>query len=145
MTDLWKDKVTVYIIEVNSSTSNSVRYRREIIYRCNIQCGCKEGMDGTIRNFADVKTIYTKDVGRYLKPVDYFNLSEVKRMWDYPNGCYTVKIGDFIVFGKVNDVVSTPKEFSDLQTKYKDCGMKVTSINVNMFGMRTDHIMMTNA
>ena len=141
MTDLWSREVTVYIVTNNSEA----KYRREVIKQCSVQCGYKESMDGTIRNMSDVKTVYTKDIARYLPPSDYFNVSASERMWFHPNGCYTVRTGDFIIFGKVDDAVSNPKEFADLQVKYKDCGMKVTSVNVNIFGMASDNIMMTNA
>jgi hypothetical protein len=58
---------------------------------------------------------------------------------------YTAKIGDFVVFDAVDDVVTTAREFIDLQAKFKDNGMVITTVTANIFGLDVDNVTMTNA
>jgi hypothetical protein len=57
---------------------------------------------------------------------------------------FTVQIGDFIVLDEVDDIVTTSREFANLQTKYKDNGIIVRSISANISGMAVDNVTVTN-
>ncbi len=138
MTDFFTQKVTIY----NDIPKNAVEDRhfdRYVIEKCNIQGGIVHEADGTISNIVNAKTVITKDIEHYKSSMEYGTLPVDKRK-DY----YTVQIGDFVVFGEVDDVVTTSSEFSQLQTKYKNNGMKVTSVAVNIFGLAVDNVTITN-
>lgn len=137
MTELWKSKVTIY----NSINETSDRqFERFVIDRCQVQTGVTEKLNGTIRNVVNAKTVITKDVGHYKSPLEYAKLPAEERV-----NYYTVSAGDVIVFDEVDDVVTTAQEFAQLQTKYKNNSMKVTTVSVNINGMAVDNITMTNA
>ena len=95
--------------------------------------------DGTINNIVNATTIITKDVEHYKSPLEYANLPV-----DLREKYYTVQIGDFVVFAEVDDIVTTASEFSQLQSKYKNNGVKVTSVAPNIFGTAVDNIAITN-
>ena len=138
LTNLWKHKVTIY----NDIPKNAVEERhfdRFAIEKCNIQGGIVHEADGTISNIVNAKTVITKDIEHYKSPMEYANIPV-----DMREQYYTVQVGDFIVFGDVADVVTTASEFSQLQNKYKNNGMKVTSVAVNIFGMAVDNVTITN-
>ena len=95
--------------------------------------------NGTITNIVNAKSVITRDVNRYKTPIEYAEIPVDLRV-DY----YTAQIGDFVVFGEVDDVVTTASEFSQLQSKYKNNGMKITSVSANIFGLSVDNVTMTN-
>lgn len=134
MTDLWKQKVTIY----NDIPKNAVEERhfdRFVIEKCNTQGGIVSKADGTIENIVNAVTVITKDVGRYKTPLEYAKLPV-----DIRENFYTVQVGDFIVFAEVDDVVTTSREFAELQTKYADNGIVVRSVSPNIHGMSVDNI-----
>ena len=138
MTDFYKQKVTIY----NDIQDNGVEDRhfdRFVIDKCNIQGGIVNEADGTINNIVNATTIITKDVEHYKSPLDYANLPV-----DLRENYYTVQIGDFVVFAEVDDIVTTASEFLQLQNKYKNNGIKVTSVSPNIFGTAVDNITITN-
>ena len=138
MTDLYTQKVTIY----NDIPKNAVEERhfdKFVIDKCNIQGGLVNEANGTITNIVNAKSVITKDVNRYKTPLEYAEIPVDLRV-DY----YTAQIGDFVVFGEVDDVVTTASEFSQLQTKYKSNGMKITSVSANIFGLSADNVTMTN-
>lgn len=138
MTDLYTQKVTIY----NDIPKNAVEDRhfdKFVIDKCNIQGGLVNEANGTITNIVNAKSVITRDLNRYKTPIEYAEIPVDLRV-DY----YTAQIGDFIVFGEVDDIVTTASEFSQLQSKYKNNGMKITSVSANIFGLSADNVTMTN-
>ena len=138
MTDLWKQKVTIY----NDIPKNAVEDRhfdRFVIDLCNIQGGIVSKADGTVENIVNAITVISKDVDRYKTPLEYAQLPI-----DIREDFYTVQVGDFIVLAEVDDVVTTSREFADLQEKYKDNGIVVRSVSTNIHGMSVDNVTITN-
>ena len=138
MTDLYTQKVTIY----NDIPKNAVEERhfdKFVIDKCNIQGGLVNEANGTITNIVNAKSVITRDVNRYKTPIEYAEIPVDLRV-DY----YTAQIGDFVVFAEVDDVVTTASEFSQLQSKYRSNGMKITSVSANIFGLSVDNITMTN-
>ena len=138
MTDLYTQKVTIY----NDIPKNAVEERhfdKFVIDKCNIQGGLVNEANGTITNIVNAKSVITRDVNRYKTPIEYAEIPVDLRV-DY----YTAQIGDFVVFGEVDDIVTTASEFSQLQSKYKNNGMKITSVSANIFGLSADNVTMTN-
>lgn len=138
LTNIFKSKVTIY----NDIPKNAVEDRhfdRFVIDKCSIQGGIVNEADGTITNIVNATTIITKDVEHYKSPLEYASLPV-----DLRENYYTVQIGDFVVFAEVDDIVTTASEFSQLQSKYKNNGIKVTSVSPNIFGTAVDNIAITN-
>ena len=138
LTDLYKQKVTIY----NDISKNAVEERhfdKFVIDKCNIQGGLVNEANGTITNIVNAKSVITRDVNRYKTPLEYAELPVDLRV-DY----FTAQIGDFVIFAEVDDVVTTASEFSQLQAKYRNNGMKITSISPNIFGLSVDNVIMTN-
>ena len=138
MTDLYTQKVTIY----NDIPKNAVEERhfdKFVIDKCNIQGGLVNEANGTITNIVNAKSVITRDVNRYKTPLEYAEIPVDLRV-DY----YTAQIGDFVVFAEVDDVVTTASEFSQLQSKYRNNGMKITSVSANIFGLSVDNVTMTN-
>ena len=138
MTDLYTQKVTIY----NDIPKNAVEERhfdKFVIDKCNIQGGLVNEANGTITNIVNAKSVITKDINRYKTPLEYAEIPVDLRV-DY----YTAQIGDFVVFAEVDDIVTTASEFSQLQSKYKNNGMKITSVSANIFGLSADNVTMTN-
>lgn len=138
MANLWKRKVTVYN-DIPSTATEERHFDRFVIDLCNIQGGIVSRADGTIENIVNAVTVITKDVGRYKSPLEYRNIPV-----DIRGQYFTVQIGDFIVLDEVDDIVTTSREFADLQTKYKDNGIVVRSISANISGMAVDNVTMAN-
>lgn len=138
MADLWKHKVTIY----NDISKNAVEERhfdRFLIDKCNIQGGIVSKADGTIENIVNAVTVISKDVNRYRAPLEYAKLPV-----DIREDFYTVQVGDFIVLSEVDDIVTTSREFAELQEKYKDNGIVVRSVSANIHGMSVDNVTITN-
>ena len=138
MTDLWKHKVTIY----NDIPKNAVEDRhfdRFVIDLCNIQGGIVSKADGTIENIVNAVTVISKDVDRYKTPLEYAKLPV-----DIRENFYTVQVGDFIALSEVDDIVTTSREFAELQEKYKDNGIVVRSVSANIHGMSVDNVTITN-
>ena len=138
MTDLYTQKVTIYN-DIPKSAIEERHFDKFVIDKCNIQGGLVNEANGTITNIVNAKSVVTKDVNRYKTPLEYAEIPVDLRV-DY----YTAQIGDFVVFAEVDDVVTTASEFSQLQSKYKNNGMKITSVSANIFGLSADNVTMTN-
>lgn len=138
LTDIWKSKVTIFN-DIPKTALEERHFDKFVIELCNIQGGTVTRADGTIQNVVNAKTIITKDIAHYKSPAEYSELPVDER-----ESYYTVRSGDFVVFGEVDDVVTTAAEFSQLQQKYKDNGIKISSISVNINGMAVDNITMAN-
>ena len=138
MTDFWKQKVTIF----NDIPKNAVEERhfdRFVIDKCNIQGGIVSKADGTIENIVNAVTVISKDVDRYKAPLEYAKLPV-----DIREDFYTVQVGDFIVLSEVDDIVTTSREFAELQSKYAENGIVVRSVSPNIFGMSVDNVTITN-
>ena len=138
MTDLWKQKVTIYN-DVPKTAVEDRHFDRFVIDKCNIQGGIVSKADGTIENIINAVTVISKDVDRYKSPLEYAKLPV-----DIRENFYTVQVGDFIVLSEVDDIVTTSREFAELQEKYKDNGIVVRSVSANIPGMSVDNVTMTN-
>lgn len=138
MTELWKQKITIYN-DIPADAVNERHFDRFVIERCNIQGGIVSKADGTIENIVNAVTVITKDVDHYKQPLEYAKLPV-----DLKEDFYTVQVGDFIVLSEVDDVVTTSREFAELQNKYENNGIVVRSVSANIHGMTVDNVVMAN-
>jgi hypothetical protein len=138
MADLWKHKVTIYN-DIPKSSVEDRHFDRFVIDLCNIQGGIVSKADGTIENIVNAVTVISKDVDRYKTPLEYAKLPV-----DIRENFYTVQVGDFIVLSEVDDVVTTSREFAELQEKYKYSGIVVRSVSANIHGMSVDNVTIAN-
>ena len=138
MTDLWKQKVTIFN-DIPKGAVEERHFDRFVIDKCNIQGGIVSKADGTIENIVNAVSVITKDVKHYKQPLQYSKLPV-----DIRENFYTVQVGDFIVLAEVDDAVTTSREFAELQEKYKDNGIVVRSVSANIHGMSVDNVTITN-
>lgn len=138
MTDFWNQKVTIYN-DIPADAVNQRRFDRFVIDRCNIQGDIVSKTDGTIENIVNAVTVISKDIDRYKAPLEYAKLPV-----DIRENFYTAQVGDFIVLSEVDDIVTTSREFAELQEKYKDNGIVVRSVSPNIHGMSVDNVTITN-
>ena len=138
MTDLWKQKVTIYN-DIPKTAVEDRHFDRFVIDKCNIQGGIVSKADGTIDNIVNAVSAISKDVDRYKTPLEYAKLPV-----DIREEYYTVQVGDFIVLSEVDDIVTTSREFAELQEKYKDNGIVVRSVSANIHGMSVDNVTISN-
>lgn len=138
MTDLWKQKVTIYN-DIPKTVVEERHFDRFVIDKCNIQGGIVSKADGTIENIVNAVTVISKDIERYKPPLEYAKLPV-----DIREEYYTAQVGDFIVLSEVDDIVTTSREFAELQEKYKDNGIVVRSASANIHGMSVDNVTMAN-
>lgn len=139
-TALFNKKCTIYNdIPAVATVGSPRRWDRFVIDFCSVQGGALNAQTGTVSNVVNAKTVITQDTNRYL-PVDkYKELPENKRA-DF----YTVQVNDFVVFDEVDDVVENSADWQALQTKYKNNGIKITSVYPYLNGMGVDNIMFSN-
>lgn len=133
------DRVTIYN-DIPSDGVNLRRFDRFVIDKCLIYNQATEGADGTIQKIINAQNVITKDIEHYKPPVEYKQLAT-----DEKDNFYTVQIDDFVVFGEVDDVVTTSKEFQNLQQKYKDNGFSVTAVNASIHNMNVDNVHIMHA
>ena len=139
MTDFFKQKVTIYN-DIASDGVNARRFDRFVIDLCNIQGGIVSKADGTIENIVNAVTVISKDVDRYKTPLEYALLPA-----DMKDNYFTANVNDFVVLAEVDDVVTTSREFQDLQSKYKNNGFSVTAVNEYIHGMAVDNVQIIHA
>lgn len=139
LTDKFDKVVTIYN-DIPSDGVNLRRFDRFVINKCLVYNQLSEGADGTIQKIIDTRNVITKDIEHYLMPTEYKALAS-----DEKDKYYTVQIDDFVVIGEVDDVVTTSKEFQNLQQKYKDNGFSVTSVNASIYGMAVDNVHIMHA
>lgn len=132
-------KVTIYN-DIASDGVNARRFDRYVIDRCLVYNQAVEGSDGTIQKIVNSQNVITKDVEHYKSADEYKQLAA-----DEKDNFYTVQIDDFVVYGEVDDTVTTSKEFQNLQQKYKDNGFSVTSFNASIHGMTVDNVHIMHA
>ena len=138
MTDLWNKKVTIYN-DIPKTAVEDRHFDRFVIDKCNIQGGIVSKADGTVENIVNAVTVISKDIERYKSPLEYAKLPV-----DIRETFYTVQVGDFVVLSEVDDIVTTSREFAELQEKYKDNGIVVRSVSANIHGMSVDNVTITN-
>ena len=138
MTNLWERKVTIYN-DIQADAVNPRHFDRFVIGECNIQGGIVSRADGTVENIVNAVTVITRDVEHYKRPLDYAILPV-----DVKANFYTVQVGDFIVLDEVDDVVTTSREYAELQTKYANNGIVVRSVSANIHGTNVDNIAVAN-
>ena len=139
MTDLFSSKVTIYN-DIPSDGVNARHFDRFVIDLCNIQKGVLQSADGTIEKVVNAQTIITKDIEHYKTPTEYALLPV-----DEKDKYFTANVNDFVVLAEVDDVVTTSREFQDLQSKYKNNGFSVTAVNEYLNGMSVDNIQIIHA
>lgn len=138
MTDLYNQKVTIF----NDVPKNAVEERhidKFVIDKCNIQGGIVSKADGTIENIVNAVTVITKDVEHYKQLSEYVKLPK-----DIRENFFTARVGDFIVLKEVDDVITNPSDFPELQQKYRDNSIVVRSVSANIHGMSVDNVTITN-
>lgn len=138
MTDLWNQKVTIYN-DIPADAVNDRRFDRCVIDKCNVQGGIVSRADGTVENIVNAVTVITRDVDRYKTPSSYKNIPI-----DLADNVFTVQIGDFVVLTEVDDVVTTSREFAQLQQKYANNGFVVRTVSTYINGMRVDNVQFAN-
>lgn len=139
MTDLFSSKVTIYN-DIPSDGVNPRSFHRFVIDFCNIQKGILQNADGTIEKVVNAQTIITKDIEHYKTPIEYARLPI-----DEKDKYFTANVNDFVVLSEVDDVVTTSREFQDLQSKYKNNGFSVTAVNEYIHGMAVDNVQIIHA
>ncbi|MEE0969046.1 MAG: hypothetical protein U0M06_06720 [Clostridia bacterium] len=154
MTELFNKKVTIYN-DIASDGVNPRRFDRFVIGECNIQKGILQNADGTIEKVVNAQTITTKDIEHYKTPLEYamlpFMVGDLQVGGYEPLGngeykrCFTANVNDFVVLAEVDDVVTTSREFQDLQSKYKNNGFSVTAVNEYIHGMAVDNVQIIHA
>lgn len=137
--DKFVDKITIYN-DIPSDGVNLRRFDRFVIDKCFIYNGINEGADGTIQRIINTQNVITKDIEHYKTPNEYKMLAT-----DEKDNFYTVQVDDFVVYGEVDDIVTTGKEFQNLQQKYKDNGFSVTAVSANIHGMDIDNVQIIHA
>lgn len=138
MTDLWKRKVTIYN-DIPADAVNDRRFDRYVLEKCNIQGGIVSKADGTIENIVNAVTVITRDMLNYVNPSAYKKIP-----LDLTENNYTVQIGDFVVLAEVNDIVTTSREFAELQQKYSNNGFVIRSVSEYIEAMDVDNLQFSN-
>lgn len=137
--DKFTDKVTIYN-DIASDGVNPRRFDRFVIDKCLVYEQLTESADSTIQRVINAQNVITKDTEHYKSPLEYARLPvDVKEQY------YTVQVDDFIVLAEVDDVVTTSREFQDLQEKYKDNGFSVTAVSTHLKGTITNNIHIMHA
>ena len=137
--DKFTDKVTIYN-DIASDGVNPRRFDRFVIDKCLVYEQLTESADGTIQRIVNAQNVITKDVEHYKTPLEYARLPV-----DEKEKFYTVQVDDFVVLAEVDDVVTTSREFQDLQSKYKNNGFSVTAVNEYIHGMAVDNVQIIHA
>lgn len=136
---LFHDKVTIYN-DIPSDGVNQRRFDRFVLTDCNISKGVLQNSDGTIEKVVNALTVITKNVSQYKSPIEYARLPA-----DEKDKYFTAQINDFVVLAEVDDIVTTSREFQELQTKYKNNGFSVTAVNEYIYGLSVDNVQIIHA
>lgn len=138
-TNNFSSKVTIYN-DIASDGVNHRRFDRFVIDKCLVYEQLTESADGTIQKIINAQNVITKDTEHYKSPLEYSRLpADLKEQY------YTVQVDDFVVLAEVDDVVTTSREFQDLQEKYKDNGFSVTAVSAYLKGTNTNNIHIMHA
>lgn len=136
---LFHDKVTIYN-DIPSDGVNPRRFDRFVLDNCNISKGVLQNSDGTIEKVVNALTVITKNVSQYKSPIEYARLPA-----DEKDKYFTAQINDFVVLAEVDDIVTTSREFQELQNKYKNNGFSVTAVNEYIYGLSVDNVQIIHA
>ena len=139
MINFFDKKVTIYN-DIPSDGVNARQFNRFVIDSCNIQKGMLQSADGTIEKVVNAQTITTKDIEHYKTPLEYASLPV-----DEKKNYFTANVNDFVVLSEVDDVVTTSREFQELQSKYKNNGFSVTAVNEYIYGLSVDNVQIIHA
>lgn len=139
MTNFFKDKVTIYN-DIPADAVNPRRFDRFVIDKCNIQSGILQNSDGTIEKVVNAQTVITRDVYRYKTPLEYALLPA-----DEKDKYFTANVNDFVVLAEVDDIITTSREFQELQEKYRNNGFLVTAVNSYIQGLSVDNVQIIHA
>ena len=137
--DKYTQKVTIYN-DVKGDGVNPDKIYKFVIDKCMVYENFAESADGTISKIVNTQNIITKDVEHYKSPYEYKQLPvDIKEQY------YTVQVNDFVVLAEVDDIVTTRREYLDLQNKYKNNGFSVTAVNEYIHGMAVDNVQIIHA
>lgn len=138
--NLFNRTVTIYNdIPADDAGVNPRSWQRTVLSNCNIQGGLASKANGTVENIVNAQTVTIRDIDGYLPPVEFYALPVDIR----PN-YYTMNANDLIVFDEVDDVVTTSREWSNLQSKYRKNSISVETVSVNIYGTGADNISVSN-
>ena len=132
-------KVTIYN-DIPADGVNARQFNRFVIDRCNIQKGMLQSADGTIEKVVNAQTKTTKDIVHYKTPLEYASLPV-----DEKKKYFTANVNDFVVLAEGDDVVTTSREFQELQSRYKNNGFSVTAVNEYIHGLSVDNVQIIHA
>lgn len=121
MIEKFTDKVTIYN-DIPADGVNLRRFERFVIDKCMIYNDLSESANGTISKIVNTQYVLSKDTEHYKTPFEYKQLAEDER-----ENFYTAQPNDFVVYGEVDDIVTTSQEWTNLQKKYKNNGFSVTT------------------
>ena len=133
------NRVTIFN-DIPSDGVSARRFDKFVIDKCIIYNQMSEGADGTIQKIINAQNVITKDIEHYKTPTEYAQIPV-----DEKDNYYTVQVDDFVVLDEVDDVITTAKEFQNLQQKYKTKGFSVTSVNASIYGMPVDNVHIMHA
>lgn len=137
--DKFTDKVTIYN-DIASDGVNPRRFDRFVIDKCLVYEQLTEDADSTIAKKINARNVVTMDTEHYKSPLEYARLpADLKEQY------YTVQVDDFVVLAEVDDVVTTSREFQELQEKYKNNGFSVTAVSAYLKGTNTNNIHIMHA
>ena len=143
MINIFKDTITIFnVINTAQVPPYTTEYHRTVINQASWQSGIITKRRDNDRSNLNAVNVYIKDTEHYRPPTwnddGLYGISERA-------GLYTAAPGDIIVYGKVDDNISTSSEFNELMTKYKPSGVFcVIQAKANIFGSKIDHIYATN-
>lgn len=138
--DKFTDKATIYN-DIAGDGVNPRRFDRFVIDKCLVYEQMAESADGTIQKIVNAQNVITKDTEHYKSPLEYARLpSDLKEQY------YTVQVDDVVIYGEVDDVVTSRRELDDLiNKKYKNNGFIVTAVNAYLKGTNTNNIHIMHA
>lgn len=139
LTPIFNKKVTIYN-DIEDDGVNPRHFDRFVIDKCKFENGILQNANGTIEKVVNAQNVTTKDIEHYKSPFEYAFLPA-----DEKEKYYTANINDFVVLDEVDDVVTTSREWQEMQEKYQNNGFVLTQVNVNIYGMEVDNIQLIHA
>ena len=139
MTALFTKKITIYN-DIPADAVNPRRFGKFVVDKCMIYNQAMETADSTIQRVINSQNVITKDIKHYKTPIEYMMLPD-----DEKKNFYTVQIDDFVVLADIDDVVTTSREYEELQSKYANNGFLVTAVNASIYGLSVDNVLITHA
>lgn len=105
-------------------------WKKHRLLQCCKRDGLYDKTSGQMSYKANTWTAYIRDWHDYKPPLwvngGYYAMSEAEQ-----DGCFTVNVGDLLIFADIpDDTPTTLQEFVLLQNKYKDSGGIITGVEV---------------